>query len=426
MLVFPQNGVDKNFEQDNQEIFPEDRSTQPQPNQTEYNQNQNAISSIISCNHGFMFCTKLSGTGVERLCEKQCILGNPFGHNIATPVIFPGGDTLHQEVLQGGNSLPELTQLSNYDFTRVCSYSQSQPVLTSLDPKAFFPEEVYINKLRQRKLSSDSWHVSGEYEFDKEKTLSPVASFYTPSSVSSTSSSSSRTSSLTSFDSYLEASSNAHFEHAASKEKQTLSSIVEQIFHPSSESDAKKNSIGEGEIPILSPQNLLHSNPDEYQTKSVIFQSTKQKILQAEEQLPTKTPSNEKQNQKEPEIIDNEDSQLSVPTIKVRYPVDVCAVCGDRASYLNYGVRTCEGCKGFFKRTVQKKAIYSCLAERSCPVDKLHRNKCQFCRFQKCINVGMVKEVVRTDDLKGRRGRLPTKPRRKKKERISATVTQNL
>ena len=39
----------------------------------------------------------------------------------------------------------------------VCSYSQSQPVLTSLDPKAFFPEEVYINKLRQRKLSSDSW-----------------------------------------------------------------------------------------------------------------------------------------------------------------------------------------------------------------------------------------------------------------------------
>merc|ERR1711951_13123 len=77
-----------------------------------------------------------------------------------------------------------------------------------------------------------------------------------------------------------------------------------------------------------------------------------------------------------------------------------CAVCGDRASYLNYGVRSCEGCKGFFKRTVQKKAIYSCLAERTCPVDKLHRNKCQFCRFQKCINVGMVKEVVRKDDLK--------------------------
>ena len=39
----------------------------------------------------------------------------------------------------------------------VCSYSHYQPVLTSLDPKTFCQEEVYINKLKQRKLSSDSW-----------------------------------------------------------------------------------------------------------------------------------------------------------------------------------------------------------------------------------------------------------------------------
>ena len=73
--------------------------------------------------------------------------------------------------------------------------------------------------------------------------------------------------------------------------------------------------------------------------------------------------------------------------------------------------RTCEGCKGFFKRTVQKSAKYVCLADKNCPVDKRRRNRCQFCRFQKCLAVGMVKEVVRTDSLKGRRGRLPTKPR---------------
>ena len=81
------------------------------------------------------------------------------------------------------------------------------------------------------------------------------------------------------------------------------------------------------------------------------------------------------------------------------------------AACQHYGVRTCEGCKGFFKRTVQKNAKYVCLADKNCPVDKRRRNRCQFCRFQKCLAAGMIKEVVRTDSLKGRRGRLPSKPK---------------
>ncbi|CAH1788403.1 unnamed protein product [Owenia fusiformis] len=89
----------------------------------------------------------------------------------------------------------------------------------------------------------------------------------------------------------------------------------------------------------------------------------------------------------------------------------LCAVCGDNAACQHYGVRTCEGCKGFFKRTVQKNAKYVCLADKNCPVDKRRRNRCQFCRFQKCMATGMVKEVVRTAGLKGRRGRLPSKPK---------------
>ncbi|XP_076328904.1 uncharacterized protein LOC143235043 isoform X2 [Tachypleus tridentatus] len=92
-------------------------------------------------------------------------------------------------------------------------------------------------------------------------------------------------------------------------------------------------------------------------------------------------------------------------------PSQMCAVCGDNAACQHYGVRTCEGCKGFFKRTVQKGAKYVCLGNKECPVDKRRRNRCQFCRFQKCLAVGMVKEVVRTDSLKGRRGRLPSKPK---------------
>uniref|UniRef100_T1JEI3 Nuclear receptor subfamily 4 group A member 2 n=1 Tax=Strigamia maritima TaxID=126957 RepID=T1JEI3_STRMM len=105
-------------------------------------------------------------------------------------------------------------------------------------------------------------------------------------------------------------------------------------------------------------------------------------------------------------------STRSSPTQdKPQSPSQLCAVCGDNAACQHYGVRTCEGCKGFFKRTVQKGAKYVCLANKDCPVDKRRRNRCQFCRFQKCLVVGMVKEVVRTDNLKGRRGRLPSKPK---------------
>lgn len=67
----------------------------------------------------------------------------------------------------------------------------------------------------------------------------------------------------------------------------------------------------------------------------------------------------------------------------------LCAVCGDTAACQHYGVRTCEGCKGFFKRTVQRGAKYVCMANRNCPVDKRRRNRCQFCRFQKCLAVSI-------------------------------------
>lgn len=44
------------------------------------------------------------------------------------------------------------------------------------------------------------------------------------------------------------------------------------------------------------------------------------------------------------------------------------------------------------QRTVQKNSKYVCLANKDCPVDKRRRNRCQFCRFQKCLAVGMVRE----------------------------------
>uniref|UniRef100_A0A3Q0QVB7 Peroxisome proliferator-activated receptor delta b n=1 Tax=Amphilophus citrinellus TaxID=61819 RepID=A0A3Q0QVB7_AMPCI len=65
-----------------------------------------------------------------------------------------------------------------------------------------------------------------------------------------------------------------------------------------------------------------------------------------------------------------------------------CKVCGDKASGFHYGVHACEGCKGFFRRTVRMKLEYE-RCERSCKIQKKNRNKCQYCRFQKCLSLGM-------------------------------------
>lgn len=79
-----------------------------------------------------------------------------------------------------------------------------------------------------------------------------------------------------------------------------------------------------------------------------------------------------------------------------------CVICGDKATGHHYGVTSCEGCKGFFKRTVQNKKNYTCRnLSKDCPIDKRHRNRCQYCRFQKCIAAGMLKEAVREDRTPG-------------------------
>ncbi|KAM3176363.1 hypothetical protein ACTXT7_006632 [Hymenolepis weldensis] len=79
--------------------------------------------------------------------------------------------------------------------------------------------------------------------------------------------------------------------------------------------------------------------------------------------------------------------------------VDKCVVCGDNATGFHYRAMTCEGCKGFFRRTIQKKLTYTCKFNNNCNVmHKQNRNSCQKCRFDKCIEGGMNKDLVLDDN----------------------------
>ena len=73
-----------------------------------------------------------------------------------------------------------------------------------------------------------------------------------------------------------------------------------------------------------------------------------------------------------------------------------CKVCGDFSSGKHYGIFACDGCAGFFKRSIRRGREYGCKSgeEDSCVIDKTHRNQCRGCRLRRCLKVGMNREAV--------------------------------
>uniref|UniRef100_A0AAQ4QD90 Nuclear receptor subfamily 2 group C member 1 n=1 Tax=Gasterosteus aculeatus aculeatus TaxID=481459 RepID=A0AAQ4QD90_GASAC len=90
-------------------------------------------------------------------------------------------------------------------------------------------------------------------------------------------------------------------------------------------------------------------------------------------------------------VTDGSDQSIVKPV------VEYCVVCGDKASGRHYGAVSCEGCKGFFKRSIRKNLVYTCRSSGECAINKLHRNRCQYCRLQRCISLGMKQDSVQCE-----------------------------
>jgi len=48
----------------------------------------------------------------------------------------------------------------------------------------------------------------------------------------------------------------------------------------------------------------------------------------------------------------------------------------------HYGAISCDGCKGFFRRSVRKNPVYECRHQNNCTIDKDKRNQCRHCRWK--------------------------------------------
>uniref|UniRef100_A0A670XT42 Bile acid receptor n=1 Tax=Pseudonaja textilis TaxID=8673 RepID=A0A670XT42_PSETE len=109
-----------------------------------------------------------------------------------------------------------------------------------------------------------------------------------------------------------------------------------------------------------------------------------------------KMPSNNLQT-KETDLVDIPLAKKSRVGLLSGRTKELCVVCGDKASGYHYNALTCEGCKGFFRRSITKNAEYKCKNGGNCEMDMYMRRKCQKCRLQKCKAVGMLAECLLTE-----------------------------
>ncbi|CAG9820451.1 unnamed protein product [Phaedon cochleariae] len=113
----------------------------------------------------------------------------------------------------------------------------------------------------------------------------------------------------------------------------------------------------------------------------------------------------------QPEEERDREERKNASSIRAQIEIIPCKVCGDKSSGVHYGVITCEGCKGFFRRSQSSVVNYQCPRNKNCVVDRVNRNRCQYCRLQKCLRLGMSRDAVKF-------GRMSKKQREKVEDEV--------
>jgi len=110
----------------------------------------------------------------------------------------------------------------------------------------------------------------------------------------------------------------------------------------------------------------------------------------------------------------------------------ICTICGEIAPeddkhHLHYGGICCYSCRAFFRRAHQstKRPNFECKSGGTCQITVKNRRKCQKCRYEKCLNIGMDPRWVLTSDQKKVRFRNYLKKRVVEQQHDSSSTHNN-
>lgn len=141
-----------------------------------------------------------------------------------------------------------------------------------------------------------------------------------------------------------------------------------------------------------SPSSYLALSSNGKQQQQLNFSNLKSSNNSSGSNGNSATASHHHHHHQQPAVIYSSQTSTSSSLFNESSQTVPCSVCGDRATGKHYGANSCDGCKGFFRRSVRKNHMYTCRFKKNCIVDKDKRNQCRYCRLKKCFRAGMKKE----------------------------------